>query len=470
MAIMGIPQALKLIEGPIDALARLPQQSLVAMAQRSPSLLKVLPIVLNEKADEAQRVANMAALAQGTPPSVTEQNMAINAQAEAQPMMLPENVGVAALPVPEGSYAGGGIVAFDDGGEVPRYQNQGLIDLVRAQQGGDPYSQYSFVQTRPQTYEDYLQMTTAARAAVPPSPEAAAIRKYLDDTKRKASDVRTDAYLRAVEAGLGIMGGTSPYAFTNIGQGSQAAIKGFAEDVKERRKQSLADMQLKLQLDQAERNEKLAAITAAENAFGRQQDITSREEIARRDIASREEMGQLDRDIRKYVADNPQDLVIAKAIKKPKESLEEAITRLINLKKTDEKTYNATAALFGRAMSDTTEALKAAESPGGILYRIRTNFDWVKATYPEVKTPAQALELYEKERKDIITRGIRDFRDTTGIDPSQLGRASGFGVRSSETTSPSLGAINALRADPSKAAEFDRKFGPGEAAKVLFGQ
>jgi len=154
MAIMGIPQALKLIEGPIDALARLPQQSLVAMAQRSPSLLKVLPIVLNEKADEAQRVANMAALAQGTPPSVTEQNMAINAQAEAQPMMLPENVGVAALPVPEGSYAGGGIVAFDDGGEVPRYQNQGLIDLVRAQQGGDPYSQYSFVQTRPQTYED----------------------------------------------------------------------------------------------------------------------------------------------------------------------------------------------------------------------------------------------------------------------------------------------------------------------------
>jgi len=129
---MGIPQALKLIEGPIDALARLPQQSLVAMAQRSPSLLKVLPIVLNEKADEAQRAANMAALAQGTPPSVTEQNMAINAQAEAQPMMaaaqpmmLPENVGVAALPVPEGSYAGGGIVAFDDGGEVQRFQGQG---------------------------------------------------------------------------------------------------------------------------------------------------------------------------------------------------------------------------------------------------------------------------------------------------------------------------------------------------------
>ena len=87
MAIMGIPQALKMIEGPIDALARLPQQELMAMAQRSPSMLKILPVVLNEKAEAAQRAANMAALAQGTPPSVTEQNVAINAQAESQPMM-----------------------------------------------------------------------------------------------------------------------------------------------------------------------------------------------------------------------------------------------------------------------------------------------------------------------------------------------------------------------------------------------
>jgi len=122
MAIMGIPQALKLIEGPIDALARLPQQELVAMAQRSPSLLKVLPIVLNEKAEEAQRTANMAALAQGTSPSVTEQNMAINAQAEAQPMMqqpmTPTDAGLASLPVEESNYAGGGIVAFDAGGEA----------------------------------------------------------------------------------------------------------------------------------------------------------------------------------------------------------------------------------------------------------------------------------------------------------------------------------------------------------------
>ena len=127
---MGIPQALKMIEGPIDALARLPQQELMAMAQRSPSMLKILPVVLNEKAEAAQRAANMAALAQGTPPSVTEQNVAINAQAEAQPMMQqpmmvvapqpmpPMDAGLASLPVEESEFAGGGIVAFDKGGEA----------------------------------------------------------------------------------------------------------------------------------------------------------------------------------------------------------------------------------------------------------------------------------------------------------------------------------------------------------------
>lgn len=142
MAIMGLPQALKLIEGPIDALASLSQTQLMAMAQRNPSVLKVLPIVLNEKAEAAQRAANMAALAQGTPPSVTEQNMAVNAQAEAQPMMpmqqlpmmavapqqmAPMDAGVASLPVPEGTYATGGIVAFDKGGEA---KSDGAVDPI----------------------------------------------------------------------------------------------------------------------------------------------------------------------------------------------------------------------------------------------------------------------------------------------------------------------------------------------------
>lgn len=48
-----------------------------------------------------------------------------------------------------------------------------------------------------------------------------------------AAKARQEAkYMRLLEAGLGIMGGTSPYAFTNIGQGAIGAAKGYAEDIK----------------------------------------------------------------------------------------------------------------------------------------------------------------------------------------------------------------------------------------------
>lgn len=51
------------------------------------------------------------------------------------------------------------------------------------------------------------------------------------------SEARREAgWSRLLEAGLGILGGESPYAFTNIGKGAQAAAKGAAEDMKEFRK------------------------------------------------------------------------------------------------------------------------------------------------------------------------------------------------------------------------------------------
>ena len=127
---MGILQALKLQEGPIESLAQLPQQQLIAMSQQGRIPADVLPIILNEKAQMAQAAANMQAMQQPMQPSVIEQAMAINAQAEApRQMMEPAmDAGVASLPVPEEmysdeGYAGGGIVAFDEGGLTKTFSN-----------------------------------------------------------------------------------------------------------------------------------------------------------------------------------------------------------------------------------------------------------------------------------------------------------------------------------------------------------
>jgi len=148
---MGILQALKLQEGPIESLAQLPQQQLIAMSQQGRIPADVLPIILNEKAQIAQAAANMQAMQQPMPPSVIEQAMAINAQAEApqmQPEMMapqqempPMDAGVSSLPVDDSMYnmAGGGIVAFQSGGET-----EGLGDTFF----GTEQAQYEYPDTR----------------------------------------------------------------------------------------------------------------------------------------------------------------------------------------------------------------------------------------------------------------------------------------------------------------------------------
>ena len=66
-------------------------------------------------------------------------------------------------------------------------------------------------------------------------PNGPAANQYIDMLKEQMADSKSDKeqskYMRLLEAGLGIMGGTSPYAAVNIGQGATQAVKGYAQDV-----------------------------------------------------------------------------------------------------------------------------------------------------------------------------------------------------------------------------------------------
>jgi hypothetical protein len=320
---MGITQALKLQEGPIDALARLPQQQLIQMAQQGRIAADILPVILNEKAQMAEQAANMQAMQKPMPPSVTERNISINAQAEApqmqpqpqmmamaQPQMPPMDAGVASLPLPEDAYsmAGGGIVAFQEGGET-----EGLGDTFF----GSEQMQYVYPDTRTRAekerdyaYERYFKdqqkmrdvfsgkeildrnlaekrigpegaralqaqdrarppLPAAAPAIRPSTPPAAAAPKSkaaaapqepeLDYTGFRAKyglDIEDPAMaeIRAklatmggeskldrahardmalLQAGLGMMAGTSPYALANIGAGGMKGAEAYASSIKD---------------------------------------------------------------------------------------------------------------------------------------------------------------------------------------------------------------------------------------------
>ena len=80
------------------------------------------------------------------------------------------------------------------------------------------------------------------------------------------------ANLRLLEAGLAIMGGTSPFAFVNIGKGASEAAKGFNEDMKEFRKLDREYRKELNQLQSMQNQETLMLTTEGKRKYERIQD------------------------------------------------------------------------------------------------------------------------------------------------------------------------------------------------------
>jgi hypothetical protein len=158
------------------------------------------------------------------------------AQQVMAPQMPPTEAGVAALPVPDemvpSEFAGGGIIAFANGG-MP-------ID----------YSQFGDLGEELKRQEEIRRLFLGENEALKAEREGMEAAK---DEQRA---------MRLIEAGLGIAGGQSPYALQNIATGALPAVKGYGEDVRAQRKREteLAGM------DRAERAKVLEAATGAVQA------------------------------------------------------------------------------------------------------------------------------------------------------------------------------------------------------------
>jgi hypothetical protein len=293
---MSILGALKTQTESLDDLAALPQAMIMQMAQKGQIREDMLAPILGRKAELADAVARSRALqGQGQQmPTVMEQLMQRNAEAE---MPESQNVGVAQLPVREDmfeeqSMAGGGIVAFAPGGEVyddPLMEFSGMgtgsmeldkariENLLERRKAEEDKARYEFLKkSAPETAAKMLEekpalgleaikpvvaakpdvtvkpvvppagnVTTKATkkdegtAPVSPLEDLFTRQEKLIESERDASKAaREEAkWMRVIEAGLGIMGGTSPYAAQNIGKGAAAALKGYGEDVAGLRKE-----------------------------------------------------------------------------------------------------------------------------------------------------------------------------------------------------------------------------------------
>jgi len=101
-------------------LARLPDQALQQYAQ----MHKNDPYILSLALSESNRRKQMR---EGAQAIVPEQPKVVDQAIQSMAAPMPDDVGIAQLPAGEMEFADGGIVAFDEGGPVERYQSQGLV-------------------------------------------------------------------------------------------------------------------------------------------------------------------------------------------------------------------------------------------------------------------------------------------------------------------------------------------------------
>lgn len=121
-------------------------QSYAAQHKNDPLVVATALHVANMKKEMDLAKAGQAG-AQPMPTVVDQDIAAITPQAPAPAMgaaQLPEDTGIAQLPADNiQGMAGGGIVAFEEGGQVPRYQNQGFVKYPYGMAGTQTNDLYS---------------------------------------------------------------------------------------------------------------------------------------------------------------------------------------------------------------------------------------------------------------------------------------------------------------------------------------
>jgi hypothetical protein len=83
-------------------------------------------------------------------------------------------------------------------------------------------------------FEGYAPMGLTREKVAPLNAFDEFIRQQREDQAELRSNKKQDAYLALMQAGFGMMGGSSPYAFQNIGQGASAGVNAYATLAKQR--------------------------------------------------------------------------------------------------------------------------------------------------------------------------------------------------------------------------------------------
>ena len=193
---------------------------------------------------------------------------------------MPVQPGLAAAPAGQTTFnaAGGGIVAF---------ANEGLVPKPTPVEGMDLGQRTDYLKSylgQDQAGQDYRQ-------------------KLKDIEAEGISGDSNQGLFRLMQAGLGIMGGTSPYAAVNIGQGSQAAVAGHMEDVKEQKKQQLGLAKAQFEVSKMDREEQLGLLKMADANDMQLKKMAQDKDISVETLKNQIKVAQIGKEATVYAAD-----------------------------------------------------------------------------------------------------------------------------------------------------------------------
>jgi len=146
----------------------------------------------------------------------------------------------------------------------------------------------------------------AAKPAAPAESEGmSALRKYIQEGMAEAKNQKEiDKYMALLQAGFGMLGGTSRNAAENIGRGAILGSQAYQEAAKVRSADQKSLLAAQLGLERSEQLGKLREAQLEAGTLGKQE----RDRLQAADIASRMEkdwMGRAEQAVRAQISKNP---------------------------------------------------------------------------------------------------------------------------------------------------------------------
>jgi len=182
-----------------------------------------------------------------------------------------ESQGLESLPsnLPQ-EYAGGGIIAFEHGGEVQRFNEGELVDVNYP----DSYYRRSVAPTQldPKSLEAYVQQYKALMPA-----KGATQTEYEEYLKNRAGGAEAtkqqDLNLALAQFGLNLAAGKSPRALENLGEAGIKTLPSVQEAYKQRRLADETSLRGRAELERMARAEDIDALKGGLGIFGDERKI-----------------------------------------------------------------------------------------------------------------------------------------------------------------------------------------------------